>query len=278
MSKRKYKWKKIFFAITWLLAGIGTVVLLGAAMRQKDRKLCLDVKVEIRGEAKQLFIDEKEVLAILNAMGRVSGNRIASLNLRVMESVIEKNSWVSNAEMFLDNNQVLQVIIYERQPVARVFSLDGGSFYVDSGSLRLPLSDKLSVRVPVFTGFPTDRAVLSAPDSSLLKQIVKLGMYVLADSFWMAQVAQIDITPQSNFELVPVIGDHIVALGNTDSLDKKFNRLYTFYQKAWLQNGINVYEKLDVQFDNQVVAVRRGTAKAWIDSTGAGEGNNKANR
>ncbi len=277
MSKRKYKWKKIFFATLWLLAGIGVVVLLGAAMRQKNRKLCSDVKVEIRGAAKQLFIDEKEVLDILNAMGRVSGNRIASLNLRMMETVVEKNPWVSNAEMFLDNNRVLQVIIYERQPVARVFLLDGGSFYVDSGSLRLPLSEKLLVRVPVFTGFPSDRAILAAPDSSLLKQIVKLGQYVLADSFWMAQVAQIDITPQSNFELVPVIGDHIVALGNTDSLDKKFNRLYTFYQQAWLQNGINTYEKLDVQFDNQVVAVRRGTTKAGMDSARAGEGNNKAN-
>lgn len=278
MSKRKYKWKKIFFAALWLLAGIGVVVLLGTAMRQKNRKLCSDVKVEIRGgAAKQLFIDEKEVLDILNAMGRVSGNRIASLNLRMMETVVEKNPWVSNAEMFLDNNRVLQVIIYERQPVARVFLLDGSSFYVDSGALRLPLSEKLSVRVPVFTGFPSGRAILAAPDSSLLKQIVKLGQYVLADSFWMAQVAQIDITPQSNFELVPVIGDHIVALGNTDSLDKKFNRLYTFYQQAWLQNGINTYEKLDVQFDNQVVAVRRGTAQAGIDSARAEEGNNKAN-
>jgi cell division septal protein FtsQ len=36
-----------------------------------------------------------------------------------MEGVVEKNPWVKNAEMFLDNNQVLQVMIEERQPVAR---------------------------------------------------------------------------------------------------------------------------------------------------------------
>src|SRR6202022_2566972 len=29
---------------------------------------------------------------------------------------------------------------------------------------------------------------------------------------------------------------------------------------------INTYEKLDVQYDNQVVAVRKGTTKAWVDS------------
>jgi cell division protein FtsQ len=105
----------------------------------------------------------------------------------------------------------------------------------------------------------------------LLQSVVKLGKYILADSFWMAQVAQIDITPVSNFEMVPVIGDQIVSLGNAEDIDKKFNRLYTFYQKAWLQNGINTYEKLDVQYDQQVVAIRKGAGKAWIDSARARE-------
>jgi cell division protein FtsQ len=82
-----------------------------------------------------------------------------------MEAMVEKNPWVSNAEMFLDNNQVLQVRIEERQPVARVFTLDGNSFYLDSAALRLPLSDKISARVPMFTRFPIGKPVLAKPDS-----------------------------------------------------------------------------------------------------------------
>jgi cell division protein FtsQ len=85
----------------------------------------------------------------------------------------------------------------------------------------------------------------------------------------MAQVAQIDITPQSTFEMIPVIGDHIVALGTAEDLDKKFSHLYTFYRQAWMQNGMNTYEKLDVQYNNQVVAVKKGTGKAQIDSARA---------
>lgn len=266
---RKYSWKKIVFGILWLLAGIGTIVLLGAAMQKKNNKPCAEIKIEIRGAAKHMFIDEKDVREILSTTGAITGNPIAALNLRAMESTVEKNPWVQNAEMFLDNNQVLEVRIDERQPVARVFTLDGSSFYLDSNSLRLPLSEKLSARVPVFTGFPSDKPVLSGPDSVLLHNVVKLGKYILADSFWMAQVAQVDITPQSNFEMVPVVGDHIVALGNADDIDKKFHRLYTFYQKAWLQNGINTYEKLDVQYDKQVVAIKKGAGKAWIDSARA---------
>ena len=268
---RRYNWKKILTRSLWLLAGIGTIVLLGAAMQKKAGKPCADIKIEINGATKHMFIDEKDVRDIINSIGTVTGNAISVIDLRAMESIVEKNPWVSNAEMFIDNNQVLQVRIDERQPVARVFTLEGESFYVDSGARRLPLSDKLSARIPVFTGFPSDKPKLAKPDSVLLQNVVKIGKYILADSFWMAQVAQIDITPQSNFEMVPVIGDQTVTLGNAEDIDKKFDRLYTFYQKAWLQNGINTYERLDVQYDKQVVAVRKGATKAWVDSARARE-------
>lgn len=255
----------------WVLTGIGAIVLLGAAMQKKSQKRCTDIKIEITGVERHMFIDEKDVLELLNTTGHVKGNPISTLNLRAMERMVERDPWVSNAEMFLDNNQVLQVRIEERQPVARVFTLDGNSFYVDSGSLRLPLSEKLSARVPSFTGFPSNNTKLARPDSLLLKNIVSIGKYILADSFWMAQVAQVDITPQSNFEMVPVIGDHIVVLGNAEDIDRKFKHLYTFYKSAWVQNGLNAYEKLDVQYTNQVVAVKKGTGKAMVDSARAHE-------
>lgn len=268
---RKYNWKKIIVRTLWLIAGIGTIVLFGAAMQTKNHKNCEDVKIEIRGAAKHMFIDEKDVKDMLVSTGFVTGKPIASLDLRFMETIVEKNPWVRNAEMFLDNNRVLQVMIDERQPVARVFAMDGNSFYLDSNALRLPLSEKLSARVPVFTGFPSSKAILAKPDSALLFNVVKLGRYIMADSFWMAQVAQVDITPQSTFEMIPVIGNHLVVLGDAEDIDKKFHRLYTFYQQAWLENGMETYEKLDVQYDKQIVAVRKGATKAWIDSARARE-------
>jgi cell division protein FtsQ len=263
---RKYNWKKILINTVWILAGAGTIVLLGAAMQKKNHRACAGVHIEISGAEKHMFIDEKDVMDLLNMAGRPTGNTTASLDLRAMEALVEKNPWVRNAEMFLDNQQVLQVKIEERQPVARVFTKEGGSFYLDSAALRLPLSEKISARVPVFTGFPTDKPLLAKPDSALLRDMVHLAQYLQADSFWMAQTAQVDITPQAGFEIIPVIGDHIVVLGNAEGLENKFARLYTFYQKAWLQHGINVYEKLDVQYNNQVVAIRKGTAKALVDS------------
>ena len=266
---KKMSWKKRVLQVIWLLAGIGTIVLLGAAMQKKSQRKCEDVRIEIEGAEHHMFIDEKDVLQLVNARGPIKGLPVSAVNLRQLEAGMEKNPWVKNAELYFDNQQVLQVKIEEREPVARVFTAQGSSFYLDSGGLRLPLSEKMSARVPVFTGFPSDKARLSKPDSALLDDVVKLSRYIVADSFWMAHISQVDITAHATFELIPSLGDHIVSLGNAEDISSKFNRLYTFYKKAWLQQGMNKYEKLDVQYANQVVAVKRGTAKKLVDSAAA---------
>lgn len=266
---KQARWKNIAIQVLWLLMGAGTIVLLGAAVRKKNQKPCTDIKIEIIGSEEHMFIDENDVMNHINGHSSINGKEISTINLRSIEETLEKNPWVENAELFFDNHQVLQIRIEERQPIARIITSQGTSFYLDSGSRRLPLSEKISAWVPVFTGFPSDKEVMASSDSALLKSVTVLGKYIIADSFWMAQVAQVNITPQGGFELIPTIGDHVVSIGNADDLDDKFNRLYTFYKKAWLQNGINIYEKIDVQYDNQVVAVKRGTSKAWADSAKA---------
>ena len=263
---KQLNWKKIVKQALWVLLGVGTFILLGAAMQKKEHKLCSDIKIEITGAEKEMFIDEKDVAELLNSAGVVTSKSIGSIDLRHLENALEKNAWVKNAEMFFDNQQVLHVNIEEREPVARVFTVEGNSFYLDSSAMRLPLSDKVSVRVPMFTNFPSSKDVLSAPDSALLKDVVKIGRCIETDSFWMAQTAQIDIARNGTFEMVPTIGNELVVLGNADDIDKKLKRLYAFYKQAWVQHGLSTYEKLDVEFNGQVVAVRKGASKLNMDS------------
>jgi cell division protein FtsQ len=249
--------------------GVGTIVLFGAAMIIKNHKACTDIKVEITGADEHLFIDEKDVKDLINEHSNLENKKMNEVNLKAIETELEKTPWVKNAELFFDNNQILQVRIEERQPVGRVFTVEGSSFYIDSSGVRLPLSDKLSARVPMFTNFPSDKAVMAASDSELLQGVVQMGKFITADSFWRAQIAQVYITPQGTFELTPTVGNQTIVFGDADDLDNKFNNLYTFYKKAWLQNGINTYSKLDVRFENQVVGVKRGAEISVADTAKA---------
>ena len=266
---QKWNWKHIAVQTFWVLLGVSGIVLLGAAMQKKEQQTCKEVHIEIEGPQQQVFIDEKDVLQLINSAGNIETKKLAQIDLKSLETALEKNLWIKNAELFLDNKNVLNVRITEREPVARVFTADGESFYVDSNALRLPLSDKLAARVPVFTNFSGNKQQMSIADSAVLKEVVAMGNYIMKDSFWMAQVSQIYITPGATFEIVPTLGDELIEFGSTEDLEKKFNKLYSFYKQAWLQNGINRYEKINLQYKDQVVAVLKGSVRIKTDTTKA---------
>ena len=81
---------------------------------------------------------------------------------------------------------------------------------------------------------------------------------IKTDSFFTAQIAQVNIGPNGDFQIIPSLGDHTVLIGSVDNLTDKLNRLYTFYKKVWVQSGINAYQVLDCRFDGQIVALKKG--------------------
>lgn len=249
---KNLNWKKIFINTIWVLSLVGVLVLLGASIRQKNNKRIQGVVVEIKGAEKHMFIDEQDVLNIINETAPVIGRPLRGLKLRKLESLVEKNPWVNNAEMFFDNQYLLQINIVEKEPIARVFETNGQSYYLDTAMNKLPLSSKLSARVPVFTGFPSTKKI----DTALVQSVIQLATLINADSFLIAQIAQIDIIPNRQFEMIPVIGDHLIAFGDSADAADKLNRLKAFYQAAWLQHGLNTYKVISLKYKGQVVGIK----------------------
>jgi cell division protein FtsQ len=200
----KNKIKKILTGLVWTLTGISCIWLLVSAVHSKDAKRCKGVDITISGVSNNFFIDKGDVYAIIKSFGGDSTARksLAAIDLGKIEHALEKDVWIKNAELFFDNNDRLKVSVEEREPIARVFSITGNTFYIDSSCMMLPLSDKFSARVPVFTGFTSDARILSKADSALLRDVKVLGERIAADSFLMAMIDQVDITAQRTFEMV----------------------------------------------------------------------------
>src|SRR5687767_3243232 len=140
-------WKKGLKNAGWLTLTAAGIALLVAAVQKKDSKLVADIKIELSGITTHVFMEEKEIIKVLNSNGSLIGQPLETINLQMLERRLEKDKWIKNAELFFDNNQVLQVKVEEREPVARVFTIAGNSFYIDSSGMRLPLGD-VSIRVP----------------------------------------------------------------------------------------------------------------------------------
>ncbi|MFT3825229.1 MAG: cell division protein FtsQ/DivIB [Chitinophagaceae bacterium] len=266
--KIKRSIRKMIIVGFWLIAGSGVLILLIAAIRSRNHQVCEGYAVDISGPKEQWFMNKKDVVDLLTKNGTVvlKGKPIQEIDLRRIEERMEKDPWVKNVELFFDNNEMLQVKVEEREPVARIFTVGGNSFYVDSSGEQLPLSEKLSARVPVFTSYPTEKIKLRGADSLLVQQVKQLSAFILKDPFWMAQVSQIDITPVRTFEIIPTIGSHVVEFGDGSDYEKKFKRLLRFYQQVLNKTGMNAYERINVQYDKQVIGIKKGAPMSRYDS------------
>lgn len=233
------------------------LTLLLAAISSKKKGICEDYSIRLSGPGNHFFISEQEVAELLKKSCGCSlkGQPVESFSLHEMEEALEKNTWISGAELYFDNKNVLHVNVVEKEPVARIFTTDGQSFYIDHNGKKMPLSDKLSAKVPVFTGFP-GRKKMTAADSTLLEGLRNTAQFIRKDSFWMAQVAQVDITPEGNLDMIPVVGNHLVKLGPAENIPAKFRRLMIFYQQVLSKTGMEKYKLINVQYRGQVVASR----------------------
>lgn len=249
--------RKMILACIWLSLAAGLMVLLVAAVNSQNNKICKGYSIQIKGKADQWFLDKKDIAALLIGQGGIKGRSIKGFDLRRMENQLKNNVWVKDAELFFDNSHILQVRVEERVPVARLFTVSGNSFYIDSSGERLPLSDKFSARLPVFTSYPSEKDKLISSDSVLVRDIIHVSDYVVHDEFWMAQISQVDILPDRTFEMIPVVGNHTIQFGDGTDCDKKFKRLLLFYQQVLSKTGMDIYQKLNVQYDKQVIGVKK---------------------
>lgn len=253
------RWKYILERVLWSIAAIGLIVLFVFAWQAKSVKKCTAIQIELTGNNTGfLFMDEKEILRLINEKGVGVGTPVGSINLSMLEKSLSATKWVAKTDLYFDNLQQLQVRIEQRVPIARVFTASGNSFYIDKTAQKLPLRQLSVMRLPVFTGFPSDQEKLSNPDSLLLNDVLHFAMLIQQDSFFNAQIAQVNIASNGDFEIIPTLGDHLVLLGSAEHLEDKLNRLYTFYKKVWVPSGINAFGVLDLRFDHQVVALKKG--------------------
>jgi cell division protein FtsQ len=255
---------KIFSTMIWGCIGSGVLVLLVAAIRYRNNNSCKGFVINLTGAG----ISKKEILALLTPAGapKIQDRPVQSFDLHRLEITLEKNIWVHKSRLFFDNNNLLHIDVTERTPVTRIFTDDGSSFYLDSTGVRLPLLNQLPLRLPVFTGYPSPKPGHRWADSVLAAGVSQISTFLRRDPYWMAQVAQVNITSDRTFELEPETGTHRISLGDGNDVAAKFHRLFLFDQQVLGRVGLERYERIDVSYAGQVVATRKGSEQRRYDS------------
>jgi cell division protein FtsQ len=265
---KKYSIKQIMLLLMWIVLGAATIFLLLSAINDSNKQTCTNIKIVVSGHSENDRVNERDIRALIvkYAGNDFIGKKITAFRLPDIEKEIRRQPWVKQATLFFDRNGVLSVQAEFRHPVVRVFNDAGASFYADESGFILPLREGYITRIPVVSNFPSVPGTFKSSDSALLKSVAVIGNYIAKDSFLMAMIDQINLNSKHQFELLPKIGDQIIYFGNDSDLERKFSKLKLFYTEIVPSYGWERYNKINLQYQGQIVASIRGKEDIVADS------------
>lgn len=264
-KKRKISVRRVLQVLLTLVVTTACVMGILSAARIEDNKRLTGIDIQIINGKKYHFLDEQDVKHMLVDNRHIDINQtpVGKLDIHVMENIITANPWVGEAQVYVDNNRLMHVNVTQRVPVARIFEANGNSYYVDTTLSDLPLSEKYVYYTTVVTNMPELKN--DSLSRSLKAQVLKLVRFVEDDTFWNAQVSQIIVDSNYSFEVVPVLGNQRILVGDTSRLVEKFDNLFLFYKNILNRIGWDKYQTLDLRYKDQVVASPALPWKAPVD-------------
>lgn len=254
---RNIRWKRVFLIATWLLCLSGLVVLMSFISVKSNDFACTDLRVIIPGE--QSFIARDDIDRLLQQKhGSIVGRTMSTLPIHAIEQDLQAIPFVEKAMVSMDMNGVLTIRLKQREAVIRIINAIGEDFYIDKEAVKMPLSAHYAPKVLVANGdirevYGSD---LDTIQSDKVKELYATAKFIQSDSIWKDQIAQLYVNRHQEIEMVPLIGEHQIILGNADSLQLKFSKLMWFYKYVIPTVGWDAYKGVNLSFANQLVCIK----------------------
>ena len=232
-------WNKIILVFV-LIFSIGVLY---ASNHINNARVISDIDVIIKPNS-SFFISADSIKKSINKYIYASKD---SISLSDVEHEIDKNTFVEKAQVYTMVGNKLYVNVKQKEPVARLITVDS-IFYLDNNSNFMSLSKLHSVDVPIIFGYN---------QSSDLDYLTKISLMIRDDKFLNQNISQIIINDNQEINLKLSGLNTFIELGHNNKLEKKIQNLKAFYNRAIRKNDIEKYRKVNLQFENQVVAVKK---------------------
>ena len=235
----RFNWDKILLVLS-LIFSIGVFY---ASNLKNNSRIINKIHVKIIPNS-SYFISADSVRNSINKYILISKD---SISLSRIEREIDKNNYVEKSEVYISLGQELNVDIKQKEPIGRVITTDS-IFYLDKNSNFMSLSNLKSSTVPVIFGFN---------EYSDLKYLTEILLIIKKDEFLNKSISQIFIKDNQKIDLKIRGNNTIIEFGNNNRLKNKIQNLKAFYNRAISKNEIDKYKKINLQFENQVVVVKK---------------------
>ncbi len=257
--------------VVWGIFSTLLLVLLGFANQHAEEVLFQDLMVNVDNSEGNFFITKAEIEQEVLDQGYVQNDvLIKDIDVKDLERYFDRNPSVKKSEVYTSIDGQLRIDIIQREPILRVYTATGDSYYIDADGHLMPLSKTYTSRVLVANGAIyapynlnykqplTVGTNKNTPSSRLqLVQLYEAAKKISENAFWKAQFSQIYVNKKGDVELIPKVGNHQIVVGELHDLDEKLNKLMVFYQEGLSKTGWNEYSVINLKFKNQVVCTKK---------------------
>ncbi|MBT3243564.1 MAG: hypothetical protein HN352_10455 [Bacteroidetes bacterium] len=235
--------------IVWAGILVYMAFALGFTSSRMNGQKVVRIAVDITNLDEVQFIGEKEVIQVLkNNYVRITNEPIDSINKAHVKELVDDIAEVKNTQVFFTPDGIFHIKVEQRVPILRVLT-GNGTYYLDEENQVLGLVAGHTPRVPVITGV-TNVDFVS-------EKLADLAGFIHTDPFWNAQIEQIQVWSESEIELVPKLGEHRIMMGPSIDFRWKLEKLKALYEKGLPNVGWDIYESIDLRYQNQIVCKKK---------------------
>ena len=235
----RFNWSKILLVFVFIFS----IGILYASNYFNNNRVIEDIDVVIQPNS-SFYISSD---SIKESIKRYIYTIKDSISISKIEDELDKNNFIEKSQVYTMVGNKLFVNVKQKEPVARVITNDS-IFYLDKNSNFMSLSKLHSADVPIIFGFN---------QFSDLNYLTKISLMIRDDKFLNQNISQIIINDSQHINLKLSGINTFIELGHNNKLEKKIQNLKAFYNRAISKNDIEKYRKINLQFENQVVAVKK---------------------
>lgn len=248
---------KIGNVIRILASVLVLFLVIGFMERQQSSIAVHDIVFKVENVLENHFIDEQDIVRLMELeQENIKGAPLDRLNLKEIEGRIKTNRFVKDAELYSDIKGNLVVRATLRRPIARIVREEGHDAYIAEDGTIMPVSDKFTARVVLISGpyarqFVKLENIYKHEDG---REVMEMLRTIRKDDFWRAQIAQLDFDSKGRIFLLPQVGSQTIEFGRAEKLNIKLRKLKIFYKEVLPQMGWNKYNRISLEYENQIVA------------------------
>ena len=219
-----------------------------------------------------LFTEQEFSRYVSQIRPSIIGKPIDTVNLSAFKKKINNYPYISNANV-INNRGNLLIKATQEKIIAKIFNNKDEQFYLAESGKLVPKSKNTAGRIIIVNGNINKRYsenyfvykdTANKNSSKTLYAVWRIAYFIENNPFWKVQISQIYVNEQSEIELIPTVGDHIILFGNVASADnidavikQRFDNLIDIYTEGFKITGWDKYKSINLKFGTRIACERK---------------------